>query len=52
MIAAFVLQAINPFGNDHAVKFYVDYSSPWYFFEIVPFILLGVFGVRVLDSNI
>ncbi|XP_038056734.1 H(+)/Cl(-) exchange transporter 4-like isoform X1 [Patiria miniata] len=44
MIAAFVLQAINPFGNDHAVKFYVEYNTPWYFFEIVPFILLGIFG--------
>ncbi|XP_071786875.1 H(+)/Cl(-) exchange transporter 5-like isoform X4 [Asterias amurensis] len=44
MVAAFVLQSINPFGNDHAVRFYVEYNTPWFFFEIIPFILLGIFG--------
>ncbi|CAK9302022.1 unnamed protein product [Gordionus sp. m RMFG-2023] len=44
MVAAFVLRSINPFGNDHLVSFYVDYNKPWFMFELVPFILLGVFG--------
>uniref|UniRef100_A0A8C9YZU5 Chloride channel protein n=1 Tax=Sander lucioperca TaxID=283035 RepID=A0A8C9YZU5_SANLU len=26
------------------VLFYVEYHTPWYLFELIPFILLGVFG--------
>lgn len=44
LVAAFVLQSINPFGNEHLVLFYVEYSSPWFFFELIPFIILGVLG--------
>ena len=44
LVAAFVLQSINPFGNDHSVLFYVEYNTPWMFFELVPFLLLGVIG--------
>ena len=44
LVAAFVLQSINPFGNDHSVLFYVEYSTPWMFFELIPFLLLGVIG--------
>lgn len=43
-MAAFVLRSINPFGNSHLVLFYVEYHTPWYLFELFPFILLGVFG--------
>jgi len=44
LVAAFVLQSINPFGNDHSVLFYVEYNNPWMFFELIPFLLLGVMG--------
>ena len=36
LVAAFVLQSINPFGNEHSVLFYVEYSKPWLFFELIP----------------
>ncbi|XP_069193313.1 H(+)/Cl(-) exchange transporter 5 isoform X7 [Procambarus clarkii] len=44
LVAAFVLRSINPFGNEHLVLFYVEYSKPWIFIELVPFIVLGVIG--------
>ncbi|ODN00060.1 H(+)/Cl(-) exchange transporter 3 [Orchesella cincta] len=44
LVAAFVLQSINPFGNEHSVLFYVEYNKPWIFFELVPFIGLGIIG--------
>uniref|UniRef100_A0A4W3GWX0 Chloride channel protein n=1 Tax=Callorhinchus milii TaxID=7868 RepID=A0A4W3GWX0_CALMI len=44
LVAAFVLRSINPFGNSRLVLFYVEYHTPWYLFELIPFILLGVFG--------
>lgn len=43
-MAAFTLRSINPFGNNRLVLFYVEYHTPWYMAELVPFILLGVFG--------
>lgn len=45
LVAAFVLSSINPFGNEHSVMFYVEYHSPWLFFELIPFIGLGIIGV-------
>merc|ERR1712193_123671 len=42
LVAAFVLQSINPFGNKHLVLFYIDYDMPWFFFELLAFILLGI----------
>ncbi|KAI0226835.1 H(+)/Cl(-) exchange transporter 3 [Lamellibrachia satsuma] len=44
LAAAFVLRSFNPFGNDHLVMFYVEYHNPWYLIELIPFIMLGVFG--------
>jgi len=44
LVAAFVLQSINPFGNEHSVLFYVQYSKPWNFFELIPFLFLGIVG--------
>lgn len=46
-MAAFILRSINPFGNEHSVLFYVEYNKPWIFFELVPFIGLGIMGVSV-----
>lgn len=44
LVAAFVLRSINPFGTEHAVMFYVDYDRTWILIELIPFILLGIFG--------
>ena len=47
LVAAFILRSINPFGNEHSVLFYVEYNKPWIFFELVPFVGLGIMGVSV-----
>ncbi|XP_064607560.1 H(+)/Cl(-) exchange transporter 4-like isoform X2 [Liolophura sinensis] len=56
LAAAFVLRSINPFGNDHLVMFYIDYNEPWYFIELIPFVILGalggVFGSFFINFNI
>ncbi|XP_026276158.1 H(+)/Cl(-) exchange transporter 5 isoform X2 [Frankliniella occidentalis] len=44
LVAAFVLHSINPFGNEHSVLFFVEYNNPWIFFELVPFVGLGIIG--------
>uniref|UniRef100_A0A1B6I267 Chloride channel protein n=1 Tax=Homalodisca liturata TaxID=320908 RepID=A0A1B6I267_9HEMI len=44
LVAAFVLRSINPFGNEHSVLFYVEYNKPFMFFELVPFVGLGIIG--------
>ncbi|XP_063236242.1 H(+)/Cl(-) exchange transporter 5 isoform X2 [Bacillus rossius redtenbacheri] len=44
LVAAFILRSINPFGNEHSVLFYVQYNNPWIFFELVPFVGLGIIG--------
>uniref|UniRef100_A0A671QY37 H(+)/Cl(-) exchange transporter 4-like n=1 Tax=Sinocyclocheilus anshuiensis TaxID=1608454 RepID=A0A671QY37_9TELE len=37
LVAAFTLRSINPFGNNRLVLFYVEYHTPWYMAELVPF---------------
>ncbi|TRY66655.1 hypothetical protein DNTS_007992 [Danionella cerebrum] len=44
LVAAFTLRSINPFGNSRLVLFYVEFHTPWHFLELIPFILLGIFG--------
>ncbi|MBN3303417.1 CLCN5 protein, partial [Amia calva] len=44
LVAAFTLRSINPFGNSRLVLFYVEFHSPWHLLELVPFIMLGIFG--------
>ncbi|KAK9247315.1 chloride channel [Lipomyces tetrasporus] len=39
-----VLAAINPFRTGQLVMFQVHYDRDWHFFEIIFFIVLGVFG--------
>ncbi|KAK9374520.1 chloride channel [Lipomyces chichibuensis] len=39
-----VLAAINPFRTGQLVMFQVHYDRDWHFFEIIFFIILGVFG--------
>jgi hypothetical protein len=31
------------------VLFYVEYNKPWIFFELVPFIGLGIMGVSIYN---
>ena len=45
MCAAFILHTVNPNGNGHDVLFSINYKPEWYFFELLPFILLGILGV-------
>jgi chloride channel 3/4/5 len=44
MTAAVVLQAFDPFRSGKLVLYQVTYSSSWHGFELVPFVLLGIFG--------
>lgn len=46
MVAAVTLQAFNPFRTGKLVLYQVTYSSGWHGFEMIPFILLGILGVR------
>jgi hypothetical protein len=46
MTAAVTLQAFDPFRSGKLVLYQVTYSTGWHGFEIVPFALLGIFGVR------
>ncbi|CAF94486.1 unnamed protein product, partial [Tetraodon nigroviridis] len=44
LVAAFTLRSINPFGNSRLVLFYVEFHTPWHLVELLPFVLLGIFG--------
>ncbi|XP_032835610.2 H(+)/Cl(-) exchange transporter 4 [Petromyzon marinus] len=44
LVAAFVLRAINPFGDSRLVLFYVEFHAPWSLPELAPFLALGAFG--------
>ncbi|KAL5289746.1 hypothetical protein ACFFRR_009646 [Megaselia abdita] len=44
LIAAFVLRSMTPLGNEHSVLFFVEYNKPWIFFELIPFVVLGIMG--------
>jgi len=44
LVAAFVLRSMNPFNDQQAVMFFINYNDPWYLFELIPFVLIGIFG--------
>ncbi|KAK1225649.1 glycerol ethanol, ferric requiring protein [Marasmius sp. AFHP31] len=44
LIATFTLSAMNPFRTGKLVLFQVTYDRDWHFFEIIFFIILGIFG--------
>ncbi|KAK0646302.1 Cl channel CLC-3 [Cercophora newfieldiana] len=44
MTAAVVLQAFDPYRSGKLVLYQVTYSRSWHGFELVPFVILGVFG--------
>lgn len=48
LMATVTLSAMNPFRTGKLVLFQVTYNRDWHFFEIIFFVVLGVFGVRCL----
>ncbi|PGH15746.1 hypothetical protein AJ80_05454 [Polytolypa hystricis UAMH7299] len=44
MVASVTLHALNPFRTGKIVLYQVTYSRGWHRFEIIPFVLLGIFG--------
>jgi H+/Cl- antiporter ClcA len=50
MTAAVALQAFDPFRSGKLVLYQVTYSNDWHGFEIIPFVLLGIFGVSNTSS--
>ena len=37
---------MNPFRTGKLVLFQVTYDRDWHFFEVMFFVILGIFGVR------
>lgn len=48
MTAAVMLQTFDPFRSGKLVLYQVTYNSTLHSFEIFPFVLLGILGVRAL----
>lgn len=44
LVATAVLAAMNPFRTGQLVMFQVKYDRSWHFFEVLFYIILGVFG--------
>jgi chloride channel 3/4/5 len=44
LVATAVLAAMNPFRTGQLVMFQVRYDRDWHFFEIIFYIILGIFG--------
>ena len=44
LVATAVLSAMNPFRTGQLVMFSVKYDRDWHFFEILFYIILGIFG--------
>lgn len=44
LVSTAVLASINPFRTGQIVLFSVNYASDWHFFEVIFFIILGLFG--------
>ena len=47
MTAAVVLQALDPFRSGKLVLYQVHYTIGWHRFELIPYAILGVFGVSM-----
>jgi chloride channel 3/4/5 len=41
-------QLVNPFRTGKLVLFQVTYDRDWHFFEIIFFVILGIFGVQIV----
>lgn len=42
---------MNPFRTGKLVLFQVTYDRDWHFFEIIFFVIIGIFGVGVLSND-
>jgi chloride channel 3/4/5 len=51
LVATVTLSAMNPFRTGKLVLFQVTYDRDWHFFEIVFFVIIGIFGVSFLSSS-
>lgn len=51
MVAAVTLQLMNPFRTGKLVLYQVKYTRGWHDFEMVPFAILGVLGVRFVLNH-
>ena len=45
MVAVSVMQIMNPLRTGKLVMFSVPFSAEWHNFEVLPFIVIGIFGV-------
>jgi hypothetical protein len=52
LAATGTLAAINPYRTGKLVLFQVTYDRDWHFFEIMFFVVLGIFGVRIPHAHI
>jgi len=44
LVATAVLAAMNPFRTGQLVMFQIHYDRSWHFFELVFFVIIGIFG--------
>ncbi|CAF4504795.1 unnamed protein product [Rotaria socialis] len=44
MIASLIVKILSPFENQHLGLFYVGNRYRWFYFEMIPFIILGILG--------
>ena len=44
MTASLIVKILSPFENQHLGLFYAGNKYRWFYFELVPFIILGVLG--------
>jgi len=51
LVATVTLQTMNPYRTGKLVMFQVSYDRDWHFFEIIFFVLLGIFGVSSHPSE-
>lgn len=47
LVGTVTLQTMNPYRTGKLVMFQVSYDRDWHFFEMIFFVLLGVFGVCI-----
>ena len=50
LIAGVILKSMSAYGTSQLSLFYVDYEMKWTFFELIPFTILGIFGVRDIET--
>jgi chloride channel 3/4/5 len=44
MIASLIVKILSPFENQHLGLFYVGNKYRWFYFEMIPFVVLGILG--------